>query len=117
MLAHPHKKQAFMPNPWTRKNPFMSMWLSAANKSGATARGKATGAARRQIATAQADALRQVLDFWAPQAATPRPRKQGTTLKPRPAAPRRSKTAGASAAGAGAALVATAKTLLAAGLQ
>ena len=47
-----------MLNPWTRKNPFMSMWLSAANKSAAAARGKATGAAKRQIATAQTDALR-----------------------------------------------------------
>lgn len=34
-----------MPNPWTKKNPFMSMWLSgsAANR----ARGRAMAAAKR----------------------------------------------------------------------
>lgn len=47
-----------MANPWTRKNPFMSMWLSAANKSAAAARGTATRAAKRQVATAQGDAMR-----------------------------------------------------------
>ena len=65
-----------MRNPWTSKNPFMSMWLSAANKAAGTARGTATAAAKRQIATAQADAMRQILDFWAPQATTVRPRKK-----------------------------------------
>jgi len=47
-----------MANPWTRKNPFMSMWLSAANKSAGAARGQAARAAGRQIATAQGDAMR-----------------------------------------------------------
>ena len=65
-----------MRNPWTSKNPFMSMWLSAANKAAGTARGTATAAAKRQIATAQADAMRQFLDFWTPQAPTVRPRKK-----------------------------------------
>ena len=65
-----------MRNPWTSKNPFMSMWLSAANKAAGTARGTATAAAKRHIATAQADAMRQLLDFWAPQPATVRPRKK-----------------------------------------
>lgn len=74
--AHTHDNDDTMPNPWTSKNPFMSMWLSAANKSAATARGKANAAAKRQIATAQADAMRQFLDFWAPLAATPRTRKK-----------------------------------------
>lgn len=65
-----------MRNPWTSKNPFMSMWLSAANKSAGTARAKATAAAKRQIAVSQADVLQQFLDFWAPKAATPRARKK-----------------------------------------
>jgi hypothetical protein len=65
-----------MRNPWTSKNPFMSMWLSAANKSAGTARGQATAAAKREIASAQADAMRQFLAFWAPQPATPRSRKK-----------------------------------------
>jgi hypothetical protein len=65
-----------MRNPWTSKNPFMSMWLSAANRSAGTARGVAAAAAKRQVATAQADAMRQFLDFWAPQPATVRARKK-----------------------------------------
>ncbi|MBK6007140.1 hypothetical protein JJB11_13650 [Ramlibacter ginsenosidimutans] len=65
-----------MRNPWTSKNPFMSMWLSAANKSAGTARGIAASSAKRQIASAQADATRQFLEFWAPQAATVRSRKK-----------------------------------------
>ena len=65
-----------MRNPWTSKNPFMSMWLSAANKSAGTARGIAAASAKRQIASAQADAMRQILEFWTPQAATVRPRKK-----------------------------------------
>lgn len=63
-------------NPWIRKNPLMSMWLSAANRSAGSARGKATAAAKRQIATAQADAMRQFLDFWTPQPAKPAARKK-----------------------------------------
>jgi hypothetical protein len=65
-----------MSNPWTSKNPFMSMWLSAANRSAGIARGKATSAAKRQIAAAQTDAMRQVLDFWSPQPARPASRKK-----------------------------------------
>jgi hypothetical protein len=68
-----------MPNPWTRKNPFMSIWLTAANQSAGMPRGKATTAARRQIATAQADAMRQFLGFW-----TLQPAKAASRKKARP---------------------------------
>ena len=53
-----------MNNPWTKKNPLMSMWLSAANRTLGSARGQATRAAKRQIGAAQADATRQIVDFW-----------------------------------------------------
>jgi hypothetical protein len=76
MVSTTSRTAGIMRNPWTSKNPFMSMWLSAANKSAGTARGVATAAAKRQIASAQADAMRQFLDFWAPQAAPVRPRKK-----------------------------------------
>ena len=36
-----------MSNPWTKKNPFMSMWLSGANAVANRARGHATAAAKR----------------------------------------------------------------------
>jgi hypothetical protein len=53
-----------MRNPWTTKNPFMSAWLSAANRTMGTARGQATAVAKRQVATMQAEAAKQVIDFW-----------------------------------------------------
>jgi len=53
-----------MRNPWTTKNPFMSIWLSSANKVMGSARGQATAAAKRQVASFQAEAAKQVIDFW-----------------------------------------------------
>jgi hypothetical protein len=41
-----------MSNPWLKKNPFMSMWLSAANRAVGTLRGQATAQARRQVRSA-----------------------------------------------------------------
>lgn len=63
-------------NPWTKKNPFMSMWLSAANQAMGAAKGQVTAAAWQQASAAQTDAMRQLMDFWAGkparQLATPR---------------------------------------------
>jgi hypothetical protein len=53
-----------MNNPWIKKNPFMSMWLTAANRAAGSARGQATSAARKQVAAAQAEAARQIVEFW-----------------------------------------------------
>lgn len=53
-----------MRNPWLAKNPFMSAWLSAAHRAAGTARGHATAAARRELASAQAAATQQIVDFW-----------------------------------------------------
>ena len=36
-----------MSNPWLKKNPFMSMWLSAANRAAGTFRGQATAAVKQ----------------------------------------------------------------------
>jgi hypothetical protein len=60
-------------NPWTKKNPFMSMWLSAANEVMGAARGQASAAAKRQLAQTQVEGTRQVIDFWTEPA---RPRKK-----------------------------------------
>jgi len=65
-----------MRNPWTTKNPFMSMWLSAANRTAGSAKGQATAAAKRSVATAQADLTRQMLDFWSGKTATSATRKK-----------------------------------------
>lgn len=53
-----------MRNPWVKKNPFMSAWLSAANSAVGTARGRATNEARRQAGVVRADATRQVIGLW-----------------------------------------------------
>lgn len=65
-----------MANPWTKKNPFMSMWLSSANSIMGSARATATAEMKRQAAAAQADATRQVLDFWSGKSAAPAARKK-----------------------------------------
>jgi hypothetical protein len=70
--------RTIMSNPWAKKNPFMSMWLTAANSAAGRARGLATSAAKRQLAAAQADATGQVLDFW-----FGKPKKQASRRKPR----------------------------------
>ncbi|MFC7475075.1 hypothetical protein ACFQS7_11975 [Dankookia sp. GCM10030260] len=36
--------------PWTKKNPFLSLWLSAANAWAGAARGPMTAAVKRQMA-------------------------------------------------------------------
>ena len=45
-----------MANPMTKKNPFLSMWLSAANAWAGAARGLATAEAKRQQKKAVAKA-------------------------------------------------------------
>lgn len=67
-------KEVIVSNPWTKKNPFMSMWLSTAHKMMGSARSQASAAAKREIALTQAQAARQVVDFWSGKAAAPAPR-------------------------------------------
>ncbi len=67
-----------MKNPWLKKNPFMSMWLSGANKVMGSARGQATAALKREAnkagAAATAAAAQQVTEFWTPRPPSRRPR-------------------------------------------
>jgi hypothetical protein len=44
-------------NPWLKKNPFMSMWLSGANAAAGRARVRATAQTRAAI-------TKQVTQFW-----------------------------------------------------
>jgi hypothetical protein len=46
-----------MTNPWLKKNPFMSMWLSGANRMAGMMRGQA----KRQINTALTQASKEML--------------------------------------------------------
>ena len=53
-----------MKNPWLKKNPFMSMWLSGANTVLNSARGRATAEGKRQAAGLMAEGNRQMVRFW-----------------------------------------------------
>lgn len=48
------------------KNPFMSAWLSAANRTANTARGQATAANRANAKRAQKDMMSAWMDMWTP---------------------------------------------------
>jgi hypothetical protein len=45
-----------MSNPWLKKNPFLSMWLSGANRIAGTFRGQASAQIKRQLTTAMTEA-------------------------------------------------------------
>jgi hypothetical protein len=60
-----------MTHPWLKKNPFMSLWLSGANKVAGSMRGHAAAQAQRQAAQAQrqaaaamTNATRDILTLW-----------------------------------------------------
>jgi hypothetical protein len=53
-----------MSNPWLKKNPFMSIWLSSANRMAGPLRAQATAQVKRQMNTAVADATRESLRLW-----------------------------------------------------
>ena len=63
-----------MSNPWLKKNPFMSMWLSGANAAAGSLRGHAVGQAKRQAATVMSKATKDVLDAWTAGFVTPPPK-------------------------------------------
>ena len=65
-----------MKNPWLRKNPFLSMWLSGANAVAGAARGKAAAYAKKQMASAIAQGTRATADFWLDALEPPKPRKR-----------------------------------------
>jgi hypothetical protein len=49
-----------MANPWTKKNPLLSMWLSGANALAGKARGAGAAEAKRQ----QASLVKEATRFW-----------------------------------------------------
>jgi len=63
-----------MSNPWTKKNPFMSMWLSGANAVANRARGQATAAAKRHGVAVAKKAARDWTGAWL-SAFTPKRRR------------------------------------------
>lgn len=66
-----------MKNPWLKKNPLLSMWLSGANSVAASIRGKANAEAKRQTKTIAAKSSAQIVDFWTGKSgAAPKARKK-----------------------------------------
>lgn len=53
-----------MSNPWLKKNPFMSMWLSAANSVANSARARIAAEAKRQSTTAVNKATSDTFTIW-----------------------------------------------------
>ncbi|MBB3178813.1 hypothetical protein [Variovorax sp. Sphag1AA] len=53
-----------MSNPWLKKNPLMSMWLSAANSAAGSARGRMTAQARRAGTSAASSASSEWIKLW-----------------------------------------------------
>ena len=68
-----------MKNPWTKKNPFMSMWLSGANAVIGSARGRATAESKRQANALMAQGTKQMIDLWTSAMTVPaKPKRKRT---------------------------------------
>lgn len=53
-----------MKSPWTKRNPWLSMYLSGANAIAGSVRGRAAAAVKRQAATAMTTGMKQLTDAW-----------------------------------------------------
>jgi hypothetical protein len=53
-----------MSNPWLKKNPFLSMWLSSANRVAGSMRGRVAGEVKRQSAQATRQASTDWIKLW-----------------------------------------------------
>jgi len=51
-------------NPWGKKNPFLSMWLSGANAMLGATRNQMMAATQRQAHAAMSEGTRQMLASW-----------------------------------------------------
>ncbi|HEY0844840.1 MAG TPA: hypothetical protein VGE12_05705 [Noviherbaspirillum sp.] len=65
-----------MKNPWIRKNPLLSMWLSAANAAAGSARGRTSAAMKRESTAMMRRATRQMTELWTDALAPAKPRRK-----------------------------------------
>ncbi len=65
-----------MRNPWLKKNPLMSMWLSGANAVAGSVRSRLTAQVNRQAATMMTDGAKQMVRFWSGAMLVPPSRKK-----------------------------------------
>ncbi len=67
-----------MSNPWLKKNPFMSMWFSNANRVANTVRAQSVAQARKQArpnTAASFNAAQAIMDIWLGTAVATKPAK------------------------------------------
>jgi hypothetical protein len=76
MVGEAVSDKAQMRNPWIKKNPLMSMWLSGANAVVGSARSRATAQAKRQAAAIMAENTKLWVRFWSDMLNAPAPRKK-----------------------------------------
>ncbi|MEM5428832.1 hypothetical protein [Cupriavidus oxalaticus] len=72
-----------MKNPWLKKNPLLSMWLSGANTVAGAARSRATAESKRQAALATNAMMKSATDAWIALLTPVAPRKKRTRTKRR----------------------------------
>jgi hypothetical protein len=65
-----------MGNPWLKKNPYLSLWLSGVNAMAGAAQGQARNAARRRATAATREMSQAVMDAWLAPFTTPKPRRK-----------------------------------------
>jgi hypothetical protein len=77
VTLHVHK-EILLSNPWSKKNPYLSAWLTGANAIAGSARGHAANGMQRQVAAATRQMTEVVMSAWlAPLAVrTPKSRKR-----------------------------------------
>jgi hypothetical protein len=66
-----------MSNPWLKKNPFMSMWLSSANRIAGSLRGQATAEVNRQLRAAATEATSENIKLRSAAVSAPAAKKAG----------------------------------------
>lgn len=64
-----------MSNPWLKKNPFMSMWLSTANRMAGSIRGQATAQVKREVKAAASEVANENVKLWAAAVSGPAAKK------------------------------------------
>jgi hypothetical protein len=65
-----------MKNPWLKKNPLLSLWMSGANAAFGAARSRAIGEAHRQAAIMTNEITKHALKWWGISPAPPARRKK-----------------------------------------
>jgi hypothetical protein len=58
------RREAQIKSLWTKKNPYLSMWLSGANAVVGSARSRAAAEGRRQAAIITTISAKQIAGFW-----------------------------------------------------